>query len=245
MTPKTFYGPFYGQDLTPEEADVLAISHIPAKVLKSEPDLMRTKWFDYRLLHPTVATYLFVHHYTKAYQRYIAVTQDRDRAPFVKGFKGKDFFDLREKATFWKLRQKCDELGMRYDFFLQSAVNFCIANGWQQPPRPAHIYSNAEMLVDVMDSWHCEKRARIQFPKDPHYRVENFTGTPDQLALEQWLLENVATRQHRKYSLHASIYVEGMLRVESAIERFGAEVVSDAADYELESSTNHQGEQKQ
>lgn len=241
MNPKTHFGPFYGQDLTTDEADAIAISHIPGKVLAAEPGLMRSKWFDYRLLHPTVATYLFAQCYSKAYQRYVAVTQDHERALFVKGFKGKDFIDNREKVTFWKLRQKCDELGMRYDFFLQNAVNFCIANGWKQPPRPAHIYTNPDMIVDIMDSWHHETKARLQFPKDAHYRVENFTGSPDQLAFEAWLLDHVATRQHRKYSLHASIYVEGMMRIESAIERFGAETVSDAADYALQESNHPQG----
>lgn len=237
MSPKTHFGPFYGQDLTTEEADLVAISHIPRKVLALEPGLMQTKWFDYRLLHPTVATYWFVQCYSKAYQRYIATTQDRDRAPFVKGFKGKDFMDNREKKTFWQLRQKADELGMRYDFFMQNAINFCIAGGWHQPPRPAHIYTNADMIVKIMNDWHHECVGKLQFAKDPHYRVENFTGTGQQLAYEDWLLEQIGKRANRHYSLSAAIYTEGKLRVESAIERFGPHVVEEAAEYALKDFT--------
>jgi len=240
MPTTNHFGPFYGQDLSPEEADVLAIAHIPGPVLKREADLMQTKWFDYRMLHPTVATYLFAQCYSKAYQRYIAVTQDFERAPFTKGFKGQDFFMSREKATFWKMRQKADEVCMRYDFFMSNAINYCIAKGWQQPPRPAHIYTNHDMIVDIMDSWHHETRARIQYPKDPTFRVENFTGTREQLAFEAWLLDQVATRVHRKYSLHSAIYVEGMLRIEPAIERFGAEAVESASDYALHDFENAQ-----
>lgn len=233
MTIKNHFGPFYGQDLGADEADVLAIAHIPGKELARESQLMTTKWFDYRLLHPTVATYLFAHHYTKAYQRYIAVTQDFERAPFVRGFKGLDFFASREKGTFWKMRQRADEVGMRYDFFMNNAIDYCISRGWQQPPRPAHIYTNADMIVDIMDSWHEEAGARLQFPKDPTFRVENFTGSREQLAFEQWLLEQIGRRVHRKYSLHSAIYVEGMLRIEPAIERFGFDAVESASDYAI------------
>lgn len=239
------FGPFYGQDLGPDEADVLAIAHIDQKVLKRESELMTTKWFDYRLLHPTVATYLFAHHYTKAYQRYIAITQDFERAPFVKGFKGQDFFMSREKGTFWKMRQRADESCMRYDFFMNNAINYCIAAGWRQPPRPAHIYTNADMIIDINNSWDEETKARLQFPKDPAFRVENFTGSREQLAFEKWIMDQVAKRAHRKYSLHSAIYVEGMLRIESALERFGYEAVDSASehairDYELEQQGNLQ-----
>lgn len=234
MEPKTYFGPFYGQDLTPEEADALAIGHIPAKVLSLEAELMDKKWFDYRMIHPTVATYLFAQAYTDGYQRFIRISQDHERSRFVKGFKGKDFMESREKGTFWKVRQRIDELGIRYDFFMNRAADFCINNGWHQPPRPSHLYSNPDLMVEVMNKWHHECMGRLQFPHDPHFRVENFTGERHQLAYEKFLLDQVATRQHRKYSLHTAIHVEGMLRIEPAIERFGGETVMSAVDYALE-----------
>lgn len=234
MEQKTHFGPFYGQDLSPEEADALAIGHIPKPVRALEAELMDKKWFDYRLLHPTVATYLFAQCYTKGYQRFIRVSQDHERAAFVKGFKGEDFMNSREKGTFWKVRQKVDELGIRYDFFMARAIDFCINNGWHQPPRPSHLYSNADLMVEVMNNWHHEKAGRLQFPKDKHFRVENYTGTNVQMAFEKFILDEVAKRQHRKYSLHTAIHIEGMLRIEPAIERFGGETVMSAVDYALE-----------
>lgn len=231
MTPSS--DGFFGSDLTGEQADQIAIARIPSKVLALEPELMRSKWFDYRLMHPTVATYAFVKEYSRAYSRYIATTQDVERAPFVKGFKGQDFAESRECKTFWLLRQTADKLGIRYDFFCQWAVNFCIAGGWRQPPRPSHIYTNEEMLAWILEHWLDECEARLQFTKHSHYMVENFTGTEQQLAYEQWLMEQIGKRQRRKYSLHAAIYVEGRLRVEAAIERFGADLVNESADYAL------------
>jgi hypothetical protein len=240
MEPKTHFGPFYGQDLTPEEADALAIGHITGKALALEADLMDKKWFDYRLLHPTVATYLFAQCYTTGYQRFIRVSQDADRAQFVKGFKGKDFFDSREKRSFWQVRQRIDEVGIRYDYFMNRAVEYCIDNGWRQPPRPSHIYSDADLMLYVMNQWAAECKGRLQFPKDAFYRVENFTGQRHQLAFEKWILEQVAMRQQRQYSLHTAIHLQGMLRIEPAIERFGAETVRSAVDYALEQYTNEE-----
>ena len=50
---------YFGSDLSVEDYERLRINHIQHSLALHEPALFDTKWFDYRFLHPTQATYLF------------------------------------------------------------------------------------------------------------------------------------------------------------------------------------------
>lgn len=222
---------YFGSDIDFQTAEVLAIAHIGRKILADEARLYRHKWFDYRMLHPTQATYLLVHHYNAAYGMFMATCKDMGKRG-MPGFKGKDFLAGREKQSFWKLRQKIDELGIRYDFFCREAMNWCMASGWRQPPRPAHISSNADMIVHIQNLWAAECRAKIQFATSPRYCVEAFCGAPDQLAYEEHIIAAIMQKPHPKYALHAALYIHDALRIEAAI----AKLPADAIDAALEMS---------
>jgi hypothetical protein len=222
-----WFGFFYGHDLGLLHAELLAIQHIPAALLKKEAALYRTKWFDYRRMHPTKATYLLAQCYNRAYQDCMSVMRDRS-GKFMRGFKGMDFMESRERLSFWRLRQLIDSLGIRYDFFLRHAMNWHIEAGWLQPPRPSHLGSNQDMITDVMMAWEEECAARIQFPKDTRYKVANFFGHVDQLDWETFLVAQIKTRRHPQYALHSALYIEQTLRIEKAIEEFDERVIQSA-----------------
>lgn len=224
-----WFGLFFGHDLEMLHAELLAIQHIPASLTKKEPELMRKKWFDYRRMHPTKATYLFAQAYNRAYGDCVSVMKDRS-GKFMRGFKGLDFMESRERLAFWRLRQLIDSLGIRYDFFLRKAMDWHVEAGWLQPPRPSHIGANADMVTDVMMAWEEECAARIQFPRDSRYKAVNFFGHVDQLDWESWLVAQIATRRHPQYALHGALYVEGALRIEKAVEAFNARVLEAAID---------------
>lgn len=232
------YGPYFGQALSFEECEVLAIANIDRKLLAGETRLYEHKWFDYRPLHPTMATYLCVHYYNRAYGDFMGQCFERGKK-FMVGFKGKDFMATREKQSFWKLRQKIDELGIRYDFFMREAMNWCIANGWRQPPRPAHIASNDELIVEVANRWALECRAKIQFAVAPRFTVEQFVGGADQLAYENYLITSIMQRPHPKYALHAALYVYDALRIETALARLPASAIEEAVAYSLAEVSQH------
>lgn len=222
-----WFGFFYGHDLGLLHAELLAIQHIPAALLKKEAALYRVKWFDYRRMHPTKATYLLAQCYNRAYQDCMSVMRDRS-GKFMRGFKGMDFMESRERLSFWRLRQLIDSLGIRYDFFLRRAMTWHIEAGWLQPPRPSHLATNQDMITDVMMAWEEECAARIQFPKDTRYKVANFFGHVDQLDWEKFLVAQIKTRRHPQYALHASLYIEQTLRIETAIQEFDERVVQSA-----------------
>lgn len=221
------YGPFFGQELTTEECEVLAIANIDRKLLACETALYDQKWFDYRPLHPVMATYLCAHHYNRAYGDFMGQCFAHGKR-FMVGFKGKDFMNAREKKSFWKLRQKIDELGIRYEFFLREAMNWCIENGWQQPPRPAHIVTNDEMIVEITNRWALECRAKIQFAVSPRFTTAQFVGGADQLAYEEYLMTSIMKKPHPKFALHAALYIYDALRIEAALINLPLSTIEEA-----------------
>lgn len=225
------FGSFYGSALDNDQCEVLTIANIDRKLLSAEAGLFRKKWFDYRSLHPAMATYLFTHHFNRAYGDFVGEYFDRNKR-FMKAFKGKDFMDAREKKSFWKARQKADEMGVRYEFFAREAIGWCGENGWHQPPRPSHVASNPDILLHVANSWENEQRTRVQWAKDPRFTAQEFAGSPDQVAYEEYLLGRLKSRPHPHYGLHAALYVFDALRIEAAIEQMAPGMVCQALEHE-------------
>lgn len=226
VTP-TWLGSFFGADLGFLNYEILTIQHIPRKELKEEPALMRTKWFDYRRLHPMQATYYLADCYNRAYGDFMAMCIDRD-LKHMRGFKGKDFLNAREKLSFWRLRQLCDRLGIRYDFFMRHAMRWCFKNGWTRAPRPQHITSNEDLITDAMLAWEEECAAALQVARDPWFLVQNYAGHEDQRAHEQFVVAQIKTRRHPQYALNAALYVHDVLRIEEAIREFDLWRIHDA-----------------
>ena len=232
-TPADWLGYFYGHDLSFLHAETLAIQHIPANLLKKEAELMRTKWFDYRRMHPTKATFYLASCYAKAYGTAISIMKDSQMGLYHKGFKGMSFLDTKEKLAFWRLRQGIDKLGIRYDFYLRKAMDWCIANGWRQPPRPSQLTTNPDMVSDIMLAWEEECGSRIQFCKDRRYKVCNFFGHSDQLAYERYVLNAIKQRAQPRYALNSALYLEDAVRIEAALQEFGERVVEEAVSLSL------------
>lgn len=230
MTPKaTWLGSFYGGSLGFLNYEVLAIQHIPHKELAGEADLMASKWFDYRRLHPMQATYYFVKCYTEAYRAFCRRAVNADTAPFVKCIKGHDFLEAREKLSFWRLRRLCDQMGMRYDFFLTFAMTHLYRmqdeSGKIYPPRPAMLLKNEDLIAEAMLAWEEQCKISMQVASDPYYRVSNYTGSRDQQAHEAFVIGQIRARRVPQYSLHAALYLYDAVRIEEALRQFSESVV--------------------
>lgn len=224
------HGAFFGSALDANACEILAIANIDRKLLADEARLYQYKWFDYRPLHPTLATYLMAHHYNRAYGAFMGECFDHSKR-FMAAFKGRDVMAAREKKSFWKLRQRIDELGIRYDFFVREAMKWCGDMGWKQPPRPAHLATNDDLMVHVANQWEIEQRAKIQWAHDPRYTAAEFIGAPDQLAYEEHICTRIMQRPLPKYSIHAALYIYDALRIETALARLPAQAVSDAIEH--------------
>jgi hypothetical protein len=201
-TPVEVLGEFDGANLSRETADELSIARIKHALLKNEAQLYNTKWYDYRRLHPTVATYYFVHCYGGAYRDAIRKAFDARGADYRKGATG-DFLDKGERNTFWKLRQIADGFGMPYRPFLRAAIDYYLdQTGWTHVPRPCHLLAPAP-LDAAHAAWQEDCKNRLQLPADPFFTVEGFIDHPYQVECEAWLIENALSRHNPKFALHA------------------------------------------
>lgn len=223
---------FYGANLGFLNYEVLSIQHIPARELAKETELMESKWFDYRRLHPLQATYYFVKCYTDAYRAFCKKAIDHETAPYVRCIKEHDFLKAREKMSFWRLRAACDQVGIRYDFFLTFAMNwfyrFVGQDGKVYPPRPSHFAKNEELFADAVIAWEEQCRVSLQVAKDPYYRISNFAGRKAQQDHEAFVLRQIGQRAVTRYSLHAALYVYDVVRIEEALRSFESKVVEAA-----------------
>lgn len=220
------HGSFFGSALTAEDCEALTLGRIGQKILKTEASLYETKWFDYRELHPAMATYLFAHHFNRAYGEFMNVSKNR-KLRFMAAFTGKDVLNVREKVSFWRARQKADELGIRYEFFLREAMNWFISNGWVHAPRPAHFF-NPDLLIHISNKWDLECRAKLQWARSPRYRTANFINSKDQVAYEGHIVTQIMQRAHPKFSLCVALYMFDALRIETAIEKIPEHVILEA-----------------
>ena len=193
---------------------------------------MSKKWFEYRRLHPMQSTYYFMHCYLEAYKEFHRVVIDHEAANYVRPTKSVDFIHTREKLSFWRLRQTIDELGIRYDFFLGRAMKWyaeqCFHVGEIFAPRPQHIGCNEDLVAYVIECWEDQLAIELQIPKSDFFKVSNFFGHPDQLAFEDFLVNQIASRHIPRHSLKAALYNHKSLRIEEAIRSFGEGVVLNA-----------------
>lgn len=234
MSPRPeWLGNFYGGNLGILNYEILTIQNFKHKETRTESELMASKWFDYRRLHPLQATYYFVKCYNDAYRDFYRKAVNADAAPFVRGIKDHDFLKAKEKTTFWRLRQVCDSVGLPYDFFLRFAMgrhNRIIGDGKVYAPRPTAFVKNDELFADAMLEWEGSLLASMRVAKDPYYRVSNFVGGRDQIDHEAFVIRQIANRRVPRYSLHAAMYLYDVVRVEEALRFFGESLVKEALD---------------
>lgn len=221
---------FQGCDTGFDDCELYAISLIPKSVLTKEAELMQTKWFDYRRLHPTIATLLFIHCYNKAYKGFIRIARDCGMAEGIKAYKGSPLkmLESKEGKVIWKARQVFDQLGIRYDFALRYIMNHYLECGWlKNAPRPHHL-TNEDVLVGLMLAWEEEQKRAVQQALDPFYKTENFLGCPDQLAYEAMVIAQIKQRRRRADALHNAIYIDRTIRFEAALQHFSSTEVEEA-----------------
>ncbi len=244
-------GSFFGGDLSFNDCEVLMVQNIPATDRATETALYGNKWYDYRGIHPMIATYYFAECYKQAYKSFMRVAYDKDYADGIRSvftvakiskrdgvtkLKSKesvpDFLKSKQYLSYWRLRQLIDKLGMPYEFFMAEINNWYVEQCWRQqlilPPKPGHIMANEDAVAEVMLAWEDVKSARIQFAKDPELRVQNFVGSVAQLDYERFIVKQINSKEHKRFSLCAALYKHDAIRVETAVREFGADLIEQA-----------------
>lgn len=203
-----------------EEPDRLQHDDIIQRYIKPafvalEPDLFRSKWFDYRFLTPFQATMLYTAYYEPIYaeqvQRYKTTAEAEYRRPITlekilteilkpePATKAKSNFSALNRG-----RAVADALGMPYDLFIRTSFDVRM-RAWQngQLPRPHHLY-HENFVPRVAAEWEKHRAQMRLHAVHPAYRPQNFIGLDAQRDYQRFLLEqghmqNIPNDRMRKY----------------------------------------------
>jgi len=231
---------FVGADLTVERYEEIAVKMIKPKLLALEPALNKTKWFDYRLLHPTQATYLFAHYYTVATQRVMKKYRDMTRGEYVRGFRGEDLFrDLPVNLTvaqaaarkgqmtgFWKARQYADSLGVPYLLCIGDTLTHAMDMGWPQFPRPSQLGCKPYLVDHLKATWQMRCESQVQVADSDFFHAQRYRKQADQLDHMKWLIASVNKATNKPWALAGLI--DTVIPEKIATPFFGSEIVQEA-----------------
>lgn len=233
---------FVGAGLSVARYEEIAISHIAPKLLALEAGLNRTKWFDYRLLHPTQATYLFAHYYIVATSRAFKKFRDVSTAPYKRGFSGEDILRdlsplLTEKQTaarrhqmtsFWKARQFADGIGVPYLLFISDSMEHALEMGWSQFPRPHQLACKPYLVEHMKETWKKRCESSVQVADAEFFHSQGYRKQVDQIAHMKWLITSVQKARRPAQALANLVYEQHAIPENVAIAMFGQEKVAEA-----------------
>ncbi|WP_028449687.1 hypothetical protein [Chitinibacter tainanensis] len=232
ISPADFLGTaFYGCDKSLPEMD----SIYAARTLKTrsvEAELYETKWFDYRFLHPVMATYWFNHCYIMAYRQFFVRTRyDYKMAEVKMPLKDAlDPFANKHTTSIVRARQQADRHGIPYDFFCNSIMRIAEEQCWERHPLPAQLYSD-DIGEAMGEDWKKHQSAAMRDPVDPRYHASQFCGNEHQLAYIDYQLTRYG---HDSYPHQVAIgqrIIDGRLPESIVRDRLGGDYVYRALEY--------------
>lgn len=238
---------YVGSDLSELDCEFIALERVSQSLLAKERDLVKTAWFDYRLIHPTKRTYLFAHYYEEAFRYMIRLHVDyeqvegesprsylpkhdplgKPKSVLLKDEKAGTNSAFRTTTCIWKARQSADLLGMPYDVFCMSGMKAAIGRIWQRIPSPSQLYSE-NILNQIIDRWEILLNERIYAASDEFYTLPKWVGHPAQQEHADWLCKQIAMRSAPEYALMEYAFKKHMIPPQMARSYFSDSVISSA-----------------
>lgn len=220
---------FIGDERDRDTLEMLALKIDPAH-RAGEAALMRSRWFDYRDMHPALATYHYAHCYRVQTQRFFATVIDERTAEDARAFVPDDIFFSRDLTSMWNARRQCDQLGIPYAFALHFAQDRFLSRAQRQFPRPNQLYGE-EFEADLLLAWQAQTARQITFAHSPRFRMANFRFEPAQVEHQDFLVKQVLARPAPRHRLIARLLQEDLITPELASLRFGEKDTADADRY--------------
>jgi hypothetical protein len=187
----------------PLDDDIVAVRFTDKKLQALEPELFRSKWFDYRMLTPIQATRLYIEAFSAVYRSYFAVEINRKAAPFLKlitvdrVMEGLNAEDRKFKSMFSAYnrgRQVADAIGMPYQQYIHIAMGFRL-RFWQQSslPKPHHLYGAIDVEKTIA-RWEEIQAGDLFLAEHPAYTMMNYSGIAHQDDYHEWLIKQAGLR---------------------------------------------------
>lgn len=217
---------YFGSDLTKQQYWMLELNRVHELHRQDEAGLLSSRWFDYRMMSPAQATYLFAAHYAHEYLETYKRIRDIRTVESVSPFAPEDIFASKELTPMWLARQEADRLGVKYDFFLHYAFDRFADRGWKAMPRPNQLYGE-ELLLDIRDAWQRRCREVLQLAENPFFFEIAYVAHPDQDRYYAWVVEQIKMREHKHMAL-ARVLKDKILPRELAGQEFGIDTLKRA-----------------
>jgi hypothetical protein len=232
----------YGLDL-PQLSHDISMAKVRKSFQQDEVSLYHSKWFDYRFLNPTQASYVYAQEWVKAYKQAFKIHVDRDGAQYSKPMRHEDLFDNTPQfySGIWRGRQFADGLGMPYDFYITQALHQRLRR-WRQQflPRPHQLYFEAGkdeddmrqswFLADMERVWKDKQHASFVYSQHQNYKNDRYKGMRHQNDHHEWLINQVNLRDNPA-PLLARLLDENMIPYEKVQARFDPMIVDRVRNY--------------
>lgn len=196
--------------------------------LRSEPAVQNTKWFDYRFLPAVDATELFARAYTTSFRKKWRAYRDREEADRKRPLKLL-FTDRSEFTSLWRARLVADSLGVPYEFFIDQAIDAAAGRNCRKFPRPNQLAHDFN-LPRILAAWEQHRQTKVIFSSLPEYHSVNFRALPEQIAHQEWVVEQIKLVGASDYRIGAAVYVDCVLLEEKARRAFGEDLLLRARD---------------
>lgn len=176
------------------DKDAWVVENVGLSRAKNEAELFQCKWFDYRHLHPMDATILFAEAYKKEYAAIMGShgREDYRVSPFKTGLKRVPFIRLSKAniTSLWKARQKADELGVEYGYFISSILSIAAKREWRELPRPQHLWQD-DLLEIFTDKHNRRKGTRLDGSLMDYFTTSMYSGDEIQKAHRKYILAQI------------------------------------------------------
>lgn len=212
---------FFGSDLPLNLLEVKGIK-IDPELRVGEATLMRKRWFDYRGMHPVLATYLYAHHYEQQVARFYETVVDIRTVEKVRPFAHPDVMTTNDAVPLWNARRAADELSIPYPFVMHFAQQRSLDRLYSTFPRPNQLY-NEEFLADLAEAWQVRLKSQITTASDARYRMSQWRGDLDQAAHIRFVVEQIKARPAPRYRLLGRMIGEDILNASMVAVHFGQE----------------------
>lgn len=233
---------FYGHDLDKKLIEVRGLKIDPAH-RANEPALMTRRWFDYRDMHPVLATYLYAHHYKEQTARYYEAMVDIRTPERARAFTPDDIFMSRDLTSMWLARASADRLSLPYPFVMRFAQARFFERAQRQFPRPNQLYGE-EFEVDLLAAWKEQIGRQLTYASSPRYKAHNWCGQLAQAQHVRFVVEQVKARPAPRHRLIARLMAEDVLSYQQAASNFGAQEADAAETYRKKFFCHEEGAQQ-
>lgn len=202
----------FRRDLDWYKLEVLASNHKYYQYC-GEVNLYKSKWYDYRLLHPVESNIIFFEEYKWCYRHYYGKYVDHQESIVKRGVKEPSLYENKPAVinAAIKARIEADKIGIPYGLYCSFAMRILVENHmWQNIPLISQISMN--YLVDeIRAEWEEFLSCDFLYPISDYFLAKNFCDDIVQKDFQDYLYKVGETNANLSYQFKSKGFYNGEL----------------------------------